>query len=252
MTGIGRDFLERTEYRHLEPSEQERGLPQPPLEIRLGDGESIELPEGKRDAGPALWRVMSERRSVREYGAESLSVADLATLLWATQGVTRVIPGRATFRTVPSAGARHAFETVVLANRVDGLERATYQYLAVDHRLLRLDAFPGLAEKMAEACLGQRMVAENAATFVWVADRARMAWRYGERGTRYLFLDAGHVCQNLYLAAEAIGAGVCAIAAFDDRRLNELLGLDGIDRFAVYVASVGVKPGRITGGVTEG
>lgn len=85
------------------------------------------------------------------------------------------------------------------------------------------------------------MVKNSAVTFFWAAVTYRMGWRYGERGYRYLFLDAGHVCQNLYLAAEAVGCGVCAIAAFEDDTLNQLLGLDGVEQFAVYVATAGRK-----------
>ena len=66
-----------------------------------------------------------------------------------------------------------------------------------------------------------------------------MSWRYGQRGYRYLHLDAGHACQNLYLAAEAIGCGACAIAAFSDEAVDELLGLDGQSRFTIYLAAVG-------------
>jgi SagB-type dehydrogenase family enzyme len=68
-----------------------------------------------------------------------------------------------------------------------------------------------------------------------------MTYRYGERGYRYLHLDAGHVCQNLYLAAEAIGCGACAIAAFEDDEVNRVLGLDGESRFAIYLGAVGKK-----------
>ena len=71
-----------------------------------------------------------------------------------------------------------------------------------------------------------------------------MTWRYSQRGYRYVFLDAGHVCQNLYLAAEAIGCGCCAIAAFDDDVMNEILGLDGKKRFVIYLAAVGKKKVR--------
>jgi SagB-type dehydrogenase family enzyme len=241
MQGIGREFLEKTEVRHLSPSDQERGVAQPPLQIRLGEGEVVELPDprGAPDGGASLRQAIEARRSLREYSEAPLSLAELSYLLWSTQGVSRVIPDRATFRTVPSAGARHALETVVLVNRVDGLEPGTYQYLALDHRLTSLDPSPEFADRLADACLGQKMVRDSAATFAWVADRNRMAWRYGERGVRYLFLDAGHVCQNLYLTAESIGAGACAIGAFDDGRVNELLGLDGVERFVVYLASVG-------------
>jgi SagB-type dehydrogenase family enzyme len=85
------------------------------------------------------------------------------------------------------------------------------------------------------------MVKKSAVTFIWVAVPYRMTWRYGERGYRYLLLDAGHVCQNLYLAAENISSGVCAIAAYHDAMFNELLGLDGENQFVIYLGTVGKK-----------
>jgi len=85
------------------------------------------------------------------------------------------------------------------------------------------------------------MVANCAVTFIWAADFYRMSWRYGERGLRYIYIDAGHVCQNLYLAAEAINSGVCAIGAYEDDIINEILGLDGENQFTVYVATLGKR-----------
>ncbi len=244
MQDIGREFWDKTMYRHLAPSAQERGLPQPPLQIRLGHGhgDAVELPDPHRvEMSQDLRTAIESRRSLRKYGPASLSLAELSYLLRGTQGVRRTIPGRATFRTVPSAGARHAFETVVWAHRIDGLEQGMYQYLAVEHQLMELDRSPELGDLLVSACLGQSFIADSAAVFVWIADWNRMAWRYGERGLRYLLLDAGHICQNLYLMAESIGAGVCAIGAFDDEKTNALFELDGTDRFAVYLASIGKR-----------
>jgi SagB-type dehydrogenase family enzyme len=85
------------------------------------------------------------------------------------------------------------------------------------------------------------MVVHSAVTFVWTAVPYRMTWRYGQRGYRYLHLDAGHVCQNLYLAAEALGAGACAIAAFDDERMAGLLQVDPAEEFVIYLATVGKR-----------
>ena len=89
------------------------------------------------------------------------------------------------------------------------------------------------------ACLGQGMVTNSAVTFFWTAEIYRMEFRYAERSYRYIHLDAGHVCQNLYLAAESKGCGVCAIAAFDDDELNSALGFDGEKEFVVYIAALG-------------
>ena len=241
--GAGAQFIEQTKYKHAEPSDQEKGLPQPPLAWGDEGLATVELPspDDLRFGDVSLREVVTRRTSLRTYADEPLSLDELSFLLWATQGVRKVVPGRATFRTVPSAGARHAFETHMSVQRVSGLEPGLYRYGAIDHRLIVCPAEDGLADRLAAACLGQAMVAQSAVTFVWVADRARMSWRYGERGMRYLHLDAGHVCQNLYLAAEAIGAGTCALAAFDDDAVNRLLGMDGVDRFAVYVAPVGKR-----------
>jgi SagB-type dehydrogenase family enzyme len=129
----------------------------------------------------------------------------------------------------------------LLINRVEGLAPGLYRFLAIEHKLLEVDLKPGLADRMVDACLQQRFVKSSAATFIWSAVVYRMAWRYTERGYRYLHLDAGHVCQNLYLAAAAIGCGACAIAAFDDEAVNQLLGLDGEEQLAIYLATVGKR-----------
>jgi SagB-type dehydrogenase family enzyme len=113
--------------------------------------------------------------------------------------------------------------------------------LASEHALLLVDRSDGVADRLTEGCQKQAMVYRAAVTFFWVAVAERMVWRYGQRGYRYLHLDAGHVCQNLYLAAESLDCGTCAIAAFDDDLLNAALTVDGQEMFAVYVAAVGKK-----------
>ncbi|MHA1200239.1 MAG: SagB/ThcOx family dehydrogenase, partial [Candidatus Heimdallarchaeaceae archaeon] len=116
-----------------------------------------------------------------------------------------------------------------------------YRYLAVEHKLLEYIIEDGIADKVVEAAYDQKMVKNDAVTFIWVADIYRMFWRYVERGYRYIHIDAGHVCQNLYLAAENINAGVCAIAAFHDEIFSKILKIDGESHFVVYLASVGKK-----------
>lgn len=236
--------MKETHHSRLGWSDQQRGHPEPPLELRLKpDAPLVDLPapNGCDLEQDDLRALIARRTSVREYADAALTGEQLAWLLWATQGVKEVQGGYVTLRTVPSAGARHAFETVLLINRVDGIAPGLYQYLAIEHKLAALSLDRRLARSLAMACFGQEMVRRSAATFFWVAVPYRMTWRYGQRGYRYLHLDAGHVSQNLYLAAEAIGAGACAIAAFDDDKLNELLGVDGEEAFAVYVTAVGLK-----------
>lgn len=241
-SGIGRQFITGTYYRYLERSDQDKGLPQPPLQLEYpATRPLIALPAPPQViVNPLdLREAIEKRRSVRQYSEKPLSLAELSFLLWCTQGVKEVSGRPVTLRTVPSAGARHAFETYLLINRVAGLTPGLYRFLALEHSLLEVDLSADVAARMVEACWRQQFVRSSAVTFVWTAVVYRMAWRYGERGYRYLFLDAGHVCQNLYLAAQAVGCGVCAIAAFDDEALNRVLGLDGEEQFALYLAAVG-------------
>lgn len=243
---IGKEFMRLTRYAEMEPSQESQGVvPQPPLELPFDPAARlVELPSPGDVVAPALdlRQAIEQRRSLRKYAPQPLELAELSFLLWCTQGVKKVTPRPATFRTVPSAGARHALETYLLVNRVNAVEPGLYRYAALEHALLPVDLSPDIAARVTRACQDQIMLAQSAVSFIWVAVLERMYWRYGERGYRYLHLDAGHVCQNLYLAAEAIGCGAVAIAAYEDDALNQALGLDGENLFALYAASLGKKP----------
>jgi SagB-type dehydrogenase family enzyme len=222
---------------------QSCGLPPPPAQKTFPpNARTVALPKPDRfdsvcTAG--LLRVLRSRRSIRRYARTLLSLEELAFLLWATQGVTERHGDEATFRPVPSAGARHAFETYLYCRRVETLEEGIYRYLPLEHRLLFEFTEPGLAARISEASFGQRFVGQGAVTFFWSVIPYRMEWRYGPAAHRVLPMDVGHVCQNLYLSAEAIGAGACAVAAYDQEALDALLHLDGEEEFVIYLAPVG-------------
>ena len=236
--------MEKTQYRYMEESDQNKGLLQPLLELKSNEtkkGINQPVPRDIEVDAVDLREAIEGRRSVRDYSDHYLTLDDLSWLLWCTQGVKKGIGRSTTLRTVPSAGARHAFETYLLVNRVEGLKPGLYRFLAIDHKLLEINLEANLIDRLTKACLRQRIVKASAVTFIWVAVAYRMTWRYGERGYRYLHLDAGHVCQNLYLAAESIGSGVCAVGAYLDEEINELIGIDGEEQFVIYVATVGKK-----------
>ncbi len=244
--GNGYTFVEETKYPNLSESDQGKDLPQPPYEIPLEDGKPlIDLPDPESiDTGSYdLRKAIEERRSVRRYQEEDfLSLEELAYLLWLTQGVKKVNEKRkVTLRTVPSAGCRHPFETYLSINRVEGLEPGLYRYVATQHKLAALDLRGDFNEELAEACLGQRQVRTSAVTFIWAAVPYRTVWRYAERSYRYLYLDAGHVCQNLHLAAESINCGICAIGAYDDDAVDQLVNLTPPEMFVIYMGSLGRK-----------
>jgi SagB-type dehydrogenase family enzyme len=243
-SSTGKTFVEHTKHHHLTRSDQMQGKPQPPLEQPYDRTRpTIALPDPATcpTNDIAVREAIGQRRSVRRYADEPLSAVELSYLLWSTQGVVQVLSQPVTLRTVPSAGARHAFETYVLANRVRDVPAGLYRYAALAHELVEHTIAPDIADGITAAAFGQRFVRTSAATLIWTAVPYRMVWRYGERGYRYLHLDAGHVCQNLYLSAESIDCGVCAIAAYDDDHMNRLLGVDGEEAFTIYLATVGKK-----------
>lgn len=247
---IGQAFMAKTRYLSsdepdtLTVSDQKKGLPQPPIELDYAGQTLVDLPEPNELPAYAidLRTAIDSRQSVRKYAPQPLTLEELSFLLWCTQGVKEVIETRqCTLRTVPSAGARHAFETYLLVNDVRGLHPGLYRFVATEHKLVESNLETGLVDKISLTFWNQAQVKESPVTFLWTAVAGRMTWRYGVRGYRYLFVDAGHVCQNLYLAAEAIGAGVCALGTFLDDELNDLLGIDGKEQFALYMATVGKK-----------
>ncbi|VVB72041.1 Nitroreductase family protein [uncultured archaeon] len=236
--------MEMTRYDHLSRADQFLGLPAPNLEKPVPeDGRFISLPNPAEISTPPLELrcAIESRRSVRQYSRDPLKLQELAYLLWCTQGIVQRREPYATFRIVPSAGGRHAFETYLMVNRVSDLEPGLYRYLAFSHRLMPIEIGPELTDRLMEACLRQSLVMGSAVTFIWSCVVYRMAWRYSERAYRLVHLDAGHVCQNLYLAAEQLRCGTCAIGAFDDELMAGLLGIDGLEEFVIYCATVGKK-----------
>jgi SagB-type dehydrogenase family enzyme len=241
---IGREFLRLTKYENLETSPQKQGQPLPSLELPLENGsELFDLPSGKNVPLNEidLIQLVEKRESLRKYLDKPLTLEEFSFLLWGTQGVKSLTEKTLSKRTVPSAGSRHPFETFLLVNDVTGLSPGLYRYLALSHKLARLPSRENINQTLTEACLKQQHVKTSAVTFIWVAVPHRTVWRYSQRAYRYIYLDAGHVCQNLYLLAEAIDCGVCAIAAFDDDLANRAIGFDGEDLFVIYLASVGKR-----------
>jgi len=224
-------------------TDQNQHVPPPPIQNTcLADARRIDLPgpkEWKHIATTDLTKAIANRKSHRKYLGQSLSKEELAYLLWATQGLRETPAHGHAYRTVPSAGCRHAFETYLAIFHVEDMAPGVYRYLPLDHQLVFEFSDDMLSEKMIHASLGQTYPGRSAVTFIWVAIPHRMEWRYGLAAHKVMALDAGHICQNLYLACEAIDAGTCAIAAYDQEELDEFLGLDGDNEFAMYLAPVG-------------
>jgi len=242
-----RDFLKDSLRKTIDfrRSDQNSGIPSPPVEKPVPlDAVRTILPTKeewsrtipKKDIISAI----AARKSRRSFNRTYLTIEELSFLLWATQGVRKPEKGISHFRTVPSAGARHSFETYVFVHRVERIPQGLYRFLPLSHEIVLLYESDRRAETLLlAASFGQKFVAASAATFVWTTIPYRMEWRYLDAAHRVILLDAGHVCQNLYLACENIGAGTCAIAAYDQEAMDELLQVDGENEFTVYLAPVG-------------
>lgn len=186
-----------------------------------------------------LFSLLQTRRSQRVFSEETLSLLELSFLLWAAQGI-RTIRGRnnfATFRPVPSAGARHAFETYIDVINVEGLEPGIYHYVAGSHSLQKI------AEQTEERRLasveGQQWVMKAGVIFYFSFVAYRMEWLYGKCSHKVGLIDVGHVGQNLYLACESLKLGTCGLGALNQDVCDESLGLDGVEEYTIYAHPVG-------------
>ena len=236
---LGQVYQQSTKYSRSSLGGRNLDLKNRPESYKEYDGEYQKLPGPAYEGGKSLWQTMLERSSLRNYTGEEINSRELGQLLWAAAGATRTNAGRDFyFRTAPSAGGLYPIETYIQINRVKGFNPGIYHYSVPKHgvHLLQEGDF---GATLAQAALGQNMVKKAAANLLWTAVTHRTFWKYGQRGIRYIYMDAGHAGQNLYLAATALGLGCCSIGAFFDDEINKLIGVDGEDETIVYMASVG-------------
>jgi SagB-type dehydrogenase family enzyme len=240
----GRRFLKADLWDQWDSLEldQRDGIPHPPAQKTYRVSSSLidlTLPKHLNLGSMSVFDAIMRRQSHRTYDGSPISVDELSFLLWATQGVHRVIrDGQTILRTVPSAGARHPFETYIYANNIHSLENGLYRYLAIEHKLLPIAIGKGLVDDVHEST-NEQYVHDSAVVFIWTAIPYRSEWRYGPLAHKMIAQDSGHLCQNLYLACESIGIGTCAIGAYNQGAMDRLLGVDGHDEFTIYVATVG-------------
>lgn len=236
--GIGDRFQQELKYQRGKLPAWQLDWTRKPGTYKLYPGTpKVQLDEPERAGGAPLWEVLQRRRSIRKYSDERLTKRELSQLLWSSQGITKRAEGFA-FRTAPSAGALYPVETYLVVNAVTDLEPGVYHYAVDRHELdqLRVGDFR-LA--IAKAALDQEMAYHANAVFVWTAIFARSTWKYQQRAYRYVYLDAGHVAQNVALAAVALDLGSCQIAALYDDEVNALIGVDGVEESVLYMTVVG-------------
>jgi SagB-type dehydrogenase family enzyme len=223
-------------------TDQNLGIKPPPVQKPYPEEkQAIRMPkphEWKNINHKGIVSAIMDRKSQRKYLNKPLSIEELSFLLWSTQGVRKNL-GSTVLRNVPSAGNRHPFETYICVSNIEGLTPGVYRYLPVEHELLFEFAVADMAGKITDATMGQLFVCTAPAVFIWTAIPYRTEWRYSVASYKVIAIDVGHVCQNLYLACEAIGAGTCAIAAYDQKLMDELVKVEGAEEFTIYLAPVG-------------
>lgn len=178
------------------------------------------LPAPKITGTVSVEEAVVSRRSVREYATSPLEISEISQLLWAAQGQT----DPSGLRAAPSAGALYPLEVYVACGNVTGLSGGVYHYLPESHALDRVIG-RDVREDLYQSALRQPSVRDAAAVIIIAADYNRTTRKYGERGIRYVHMEAGHASENIYLQAYALGIGTVAIGAFDDSGITSVLGL---------------------------
>lgn len=239
-----RDFLKEYVRDRVDFSstDQVLGIEMPPLEKEVPEGvEVIKLPDPSKDLEKknSLFDLVNSRASRRKFTGEKITLEELSYLLFVTYGVRdKRIPFRV-LKTAPSAGNRHSIEITLIVLDVEDLKPGIYRYTPMDHSIYKISSAENLIEKLNKGVRKQRFVINSAIVFLLSTIPYRTEWRYKEASHKVIALDAGHIGENLYLACEALGLGTCAIGAYDQDLIDELIEVDGEEEFTIYVFPVG-------------
>lgn len=236
--GIGDRFQQETKYhRGKLLGGRVEWENKPNIYKEYPENEKRILPLHKSVGETTLDTVLRTRKSIRRYTSQAISKEQLSFLLWASCGIQRQERGY-TFRTVPSAGALYPIETYLVINKVENIPEGIYHYSVKSHLLeeLKLGDFK---RAITHATLEQQMCMQAAVVFIWTALFQRSKWKYKQRAYRYIYLDAGHIAQNLALSATSLNLGSCQIGALYDNEVNQILNIDGTRESVIYMSTIG-------------
>jgi len=213
--------------------------PQEPIKAEnmpeIALGERIQLPEPRYESETSVEEALSQRRSIRAYSGDNLTLEEVSQLLWAAQGITAPWGGR----TAPSAGALYPLELYVVVGDVEGIDQGVYRYIPQGHELVKVRD-GDLRAELADAALGQSSVRDAAIDLVFTAVYERTTVKYKERGVRYVQMEAGHAAQNVYLQAVSLDLGTVTIGAFGDTEVKQIMHLEEQED-PLYIMPVGRK-----------
>jgi SagB-type dehydrogenase family enzyme len=235
---VGDDFQTETKYvRGKSLGGNLNWADKPDIYKTYPSSNTVQLPNQFQEVNRDFTKVLQRRKSVRVFSTQLLSQVDLAFLLWASTGIQRIEHGYE-FRTAPSAGALYPIETYIAANNVEDVKEGIYHYNIKNHLLEEVKT-GDFGEDLAHAALDQTMCATASVVFIWTGVFRRSKWKYAQRAYRYVYLDAGHIAENLALAAASIACGSCQVGAFFDDEINSIIGIDGTDESAICLSVVG-------------
>jgi SagB-type dehydrogenase family enzyme len=238
MDPVGDNFQQETKYQRDKMSGKSLDwASQPNIYKDYPDCQTIQLPDISPLSDTTLHEVLKNRKSIRKYQNKPIKKETLSYLLWASTGISRT-EGGYEFRTAPSAGALYPIETYLVVNNVEEIDPGVYHY-NIQHHYLELLKEGDYAAETAQAALRQRMCADAPVVFIWTAIFQRMKWKYDQRAYRYIYLDAGHIAENLALAATSLGLGSCQIGALYDDEVNQIIDVDGKEESVIYMSVVG-------------
>jgi len=234
---VGDKFQQETKYSRDSLGNDFDFIDKPELYKIYPNSKKIKLNKPNISTKIVLEEILMKRKSIRDFSKKPISIQDLSYLLWASTGIQRKEYGYE-FRTAPSAGALYPIETYLVINNVENVPQGVYHYLIKEHALeeLRLGDF---RVNIAKAALDQYMCSTAAVVFIWTAIFNRSKCKYGERAYRYIYLDAGHIAQNLALASTSLDLGCCPIAALYDDEVNRIISVDGVKESVIYMSIVG-------------
>jgi SagB-type dehydrogenase family enzyme len=240
-------FFDSEDYEKEVPkSDEQKDIPPPPFQRDYPkDAKLIDLisADDFKIGNTPFLKIVNTRKSRRKYTEEALTLEELSFLLWCTQGLKRKSKsGRGVFRTVPSSGAKSPFETYLVINRVEGLDPGLYRYISFSHKLLFIKTIKEAENTIGELSYNQKFVGKAPAIFFWTAVPYRTEWRYTVLSHKFIAIDLGLICQNLYMACEAIKLGTVAIGYYEQNKVDKLFELDTKDEFVVLLAPVGKYP----------
>jgi SagB-type dehydrogenase family enzyme len=230
----------------MRASDQAKGLPAPPF-TKVYNSEHITLtPFTDSDVKLSYIEMLDQRRSVRNYEDIPLTQAQLSFMLWSTQGIQKTINNIVSLRPVPSGGARHPFETYICIKNVENIAPGIYYYDPSKHIAEKLCSIQKISDLPSDETITEMLAGQSWATtapvlIFYTSIPYKAEWRYSDCAHRVALIDLGHVGQNAMLSATALGLSSCCLAAYYQKKCDEILNIDGEDEFTVYVVSVGTQ-----------